>query len=153
MLPMPRSQSVRVQARCVPISIKDLFAVTSFPTYAGSQKRLPPKFEIEGPLIAKLRRQLPVIMGKTHMVEFTFGATGQNTHYGNLLILGMARRVAHPAVLRAAQACRFVQGSALLAFGSDTASTLFIEKRDSDLSCSSLCGRRRVAHEQVVAPR
>src|SRR5262249_18155082 len=67
----------------IPTSIKDLFAVAGFPTYAGSPKRLPPKFEIEGPVIANLRRQLPTVMGKTHMVEFAFGGTGENAHYGS----------------------------------------------------------------------
>src|SRR5256885_11439576 len=67
----------------IPTSIKDLFAVTGFPTYAGSPKRLPPKFETEGPLVASLRRQLATVMGKTHMVEFAFGGTGQNAHYGS----------------------------------------------------------------------
>src|SRR3954465_641036 len=67
----------------IPTSIKDLFAVAGFSTYAGSPKRLPPKFEIEGPLVADLRRQLPTVMGKTHMVEFAFGGTGENAHYGS----------------------------------------------------------------------
>jgi Asp-tRNA(Asn)/Glu-tRNA(Gln) amidotransferase A subunit family amidase len=42
----------------IPTSIKDLFAVAGFATYAGSPKRLPAKFETEGPLVAGLRRQL-----------------------------------------------------------------------------------------------
>jgi len=66
----------------IPTSIKDLFAVSGFPTYAGSPKRLPPKFERDGPVIAALRRQLATVMGKTHMVEFAFGGTGHNAHYG-----------------------------------------------------------------------
>ena len=48
----------------IPTSIKDLFAVAGFPTYAGSPKRLPPKFEIDGPVVANLRRQLATVMGK-----------------------------------------------------------------------------------------
>ena len=64
----------------IPTSIKDLFAVAGFATYAGSPKRLPAKFETQGPLVASLRRQLATVMGKTHMVEFAFGGTGQNAH-------------------------------------------------------------------------
>jgi aspartyl-tRNA(Asn)/glutamyl-tRNA(Gln) amidotransferase subunit A len=30
----------------IPTSIKDIFAVAGFPTYAGSPKRMPPKFEV-----------------------------------------------------------------------------------------------------------
>ena len=36
----------------IPTSIKDLFARSGFPTYAGSPKRLPPKFEMDGPVVA-----------------------------------------------------------------------------------------------------
>jgi len=55
----------------IPTSIKDLFGVADFPTYAGSPKRLLPKFETDGPVVANLRRQLATVMGKTHMVEGT----------------------------------------------------------------------------------
>ena len=66
----------------IPTSIKDLFAHSDFPTFAGSPKRLPAKFEIDGPVVASLRRQLGVVTGKTHMVEFACGGTGHNAHYG-----------------------------------------------------------------------
>src|ERR1700761_8664137 len=56
----------------IPASIKDLFAHSHFPTYAGSPKRLPAKFEQDGPVIASLRQQLATVTGKTHMVEFAF---------------------------------------------------------------------------------
>jgi Asp-tRNA(Asn)/Glu-tRNA(Gln) amidotransferase A subunit family amidase len=39
-------------------------------------------WEQDGPLVATLRRQLGVIMGKTHTVEFAFGGTGRNSHHG-----------------------------------------------------------------------
>ena len=64
----------------IPTLIKDLYAVAGFPTYAGSPRRLLPKFEVEGPVVANLRRHLATVMGKTHMVEFAFGGTGQNAH-------------------------------------------------------------------------
>src|ERR1051326_440151 len=64
-----------------PVSVKDLFAMAGFPTFAGSPRRLPQKFETEGPVVAGLRRQLATLMGKTHMVEFAFGGTGHNAHY------------------------------------------------------------------------
>ena len=59
------------------------FAAEGFPCFAGSSRRLPADpWEKDGPLVATLRRQLGVIMGKTHMVEFAFGGTGINTHWG-----------------------------------------------------------------------
>jgi len=67
----------------LPVSIKDLFAAAGYPCFAGSSRRLPADpWEQDGPLVATLRRQLGVIMGKTHMVEFAFGGTGQNSHHG-----------------------------------------------------------------------
>src|SRR5215475_5427388 len=54
-----------------------------YPCFAGSSRRLPADpWEQDGPLVATLRRQLGVIMGKTHMVEFAFGGTGRNSHHG-----------------------------------------------------------------------
>ena len=67
----------------LPVSIKDLFAVSGYPCFAGSSRRLPADpWERDGPLVATLRRQLGVVMGKTHMVEFAFGGTGRNSHWG-----------------------------------------------------------------------
>ena len=67
----------------LPVSIKDLFAASGYPCFAGSSRRLPADpWERDGPLVATLRRQLGVIMGKTYMVEFAFGGTGHNSHWG-----------------------------------------------------------------------
>ena len=67
----------------LPVSIKDLFAASGYPCFAGSSRRLPSDpWEQDGPLVATLRRQLGVITGKTHMVEFAFGGTGHNSHWG-----------------------------------------------------------------------
>ena len=64
----------------LPVSIKDLFAAAGYPCFAGSSRRLPADpWERDGPLVATLRRQLGVIIGKTHMVEFAFGGTGRNS--------------------------------------------------------------------------
>ena|SRR6516162_1280614 len=54
----------------LPVSIKDLFAAAGYHCFAGSSRRLPADpWERDGPLVATLRRQLGVIMGKTHMVS------------------------------------------------------------------------------------
>ena len=86
----------------IPVSIKDLFAAAGCPCFAGSSRRLPTEpWERDGPLVATLRRQLGVIMGKTHMVEFAFGGTGQNSHHGRRTTPGMRLRIARSAVRRA----------------------------------------------------
>ena len=108
----------------IPTLIKDLFAVSGFPTYAGSPKRLPPKFEIDGPVVAALRRQLATVMGKTHMVEFAFGGTGHNAHYGTPYNPWDAAAHRSPGGSSSGAGVSLCEGSALLAFGSDTAASV-----------------------------
>jgi aspartyl-tRNA(Asn)/glutamyl-tRNA(Gln) amidotransferase subunit A len=108
----------------IPTSIKDLFAVAGFPTYAGSPKRLPPKFEIDGPVVANLRRQLATVMGKTHMVEFAFGGTGQNAHCGSPYNPWDATAHRSPGGSSSGAGVSLGEGSALLAFGTDTAASV-----------------------------
>jgi aspartyl-tRNA(Asn)/glutamyl-tRNA(Gln) amidotransferase subunit A len=108
----------------IPTSIKDLFAVAGFATYAGSPRRLPSKFEIEGPVVTNLRRQLATVMGKTHMVEFAFGGTGQNAHYGSPYNPWDATAHRSPGGSSSGAGVSLCEGSALLAFGSDTAASV-----------------------------
>jgi aspartyl-tRNA(Asn)/glutamyl-tRNA(Gln) amidotransferase subunit A len=110
----------------VPTSIKDLFAHSGFPTFAGTPKRLPPKFEVDGPVVASLRRQLAAVMGKTHMVEFAFGGTGHNAHYGPPRNPWDAREHRSPGGSSSGAGVSLCEGSALLAFGSDTAGSVRI---------------------------
>src|SRR5246127_491009 len=107
----------------IPTSIKDLFAVSGFATFAGSPKRLPAKFEIDGPIVAALRRQLASVMGKTHMVEFAFGGTGQNAHYGSPYNPWDAKAHRSPGGSSSGAGVSPCEGSALLALGSDTAAS------------------------------
>src|SRR6516162_9560883 len=90
----------------LPVSIKDLFAAAGYPCFAGSSRRLPADpWEQDGPLVATLRRQLGVIMGKTHMVEF---AAAHRSVGGSSSGAGVS----------------LLEGSAVLAFGSDTAGSV-----------------------------
>ena len=108
----------------IPTSIKDLFAVSGFPTYAGSPRRLPEKFEGDGPVVAALRRQLATVMGKTHMVEFAFGGTGHNAHYGAPYNPWDVSAHRSPGGSSSGAGVSLCEGSALLAFGSDTAASV-----------------------------
>jgi aspartyl-tRNA(Asn)/glutamyl-tRNA(Gln) amidotransferase subunit A len=113
--------------RGLPVSIKDLFAASGFPCFAGSNRRLPADpWERDGPLVANLRRQLGVITGKTHMVEFAFGGTGHNSHWGAPYNPWDA--AAHRSVGGSSSGAgvSLLEGSALLAFGSDTAGSVRI---------------------------
>jgi aspartyl-tRNA(Asn)/glutamyl-tRNA(Gln) amidotransferase subunit A len=108
----------------IPTSIKDLFAVSGFPTYAGSPRRLPPKFEIDGPVVANLRRQLGTVMGKTHTVEFAFGGTGENSHHGTPRNPWDATAHRSPGGSSSGAGVSLCEGSALVAFGTDTAASV-----------------------------
>src|SRR5215475_13250491 len=108
----------------IPTSVKDLFAMAGFPTYAGTPRRLPQKFETEGPVVASLRRQVATLMGKTHMVEFAFGGTGHNAHYGAPRNPWDAGKHRSPGGSSSGAGVSLCEGSALLALGSDTAASV-----------------------------
>ena len=110
----------------VPISIKDLFAAEGLPTFAGSNRRLPPQWEEDGPVVATIRRQLGIFTGKTHMVEFAFGGTGQNAHWG--APRNPWDKDAHRSSGGSSSGAgvSLLEGSALLALGSDTAGSVRI---------------------------
>src|SRR5271169_3070878 len=111
----------------VPVSIKDLFAASGYPCFAGSSRRLPADpWERDGPLVATLRHQLGVIMGKTHMVEFAFGGTGQNSHWGAPYNPWDAAAHRAPGGSSSGAGVSLQEGSELLAFGSDTAGSVRI---------------------------
>ncbi len=65
----------------LPFSVKDLYGVEGYRTRAGSPEPLPREWEAEGPIVAGLREQLGVVMGKTHTVHFAFGGVGTNPHH------------------------------------------------------------------------
>ena len=110
----------------IPISVKDLFGVTGLPTFAGTARRLPAAWEQDGPLMATVRRQLGVITGKTHMVEFAFGGTGANHHWGCPTNPWDASAPRSPGGSSSGAGVSLAEGSALIAFGSDTAGSVRI---------------------------
>ena len=68
----------------VPISLKDLFDTKGIRTTAGSRvfaDRVP---EEDATVTARLRAAGAVLVGKTNMHEFAFGATSINPHYGRV---------------------------------------------------------------------
>src|SRR5262245_51406639 len=65
----------------IPVSVKDIYGVEGLPIFAGSPRELPARFRREGAIVQRLRRQLAVIMGKSHTVEFAFGGLGVNAHW------------------------------------------------------------------------
>ena len=108
----------------IPVSVKDLYGVSGYPTFAGAATQLATEWEAEGPVIRALRSNLAPISGKTHMVEFAFGGVGSNPHWGTPRNPWDPDRV--PGGSSAGAGVSLWEGSAALALGSDTAGSIRI---------------------------
>jgi aspartyl-tRNA(Asn)/glutamyl-tRNA(Gln) amidotransferase subunit A len=108
----------------IPISIKDVFGVAGYRTYAGCPRALPQEFEAEGEIVRTLRRHGMVMMGKTHSVQFAFGALGVNSHHGTVRNPWDAEghRVCGGSSTGAGVAV--AEGSCILALGSDAGGSI-----------------------------
>ncbi len=121
-----RSGEASAPLQGLPISIKDLFGVPGYATYAGSPRRLPASFEQPGPVVDTLLAQHACITGKTHTVEFAFGGVGTNPHYETPTNPWDAAHARAPGGSSAGAGISLCEGSALLALGTDTAGSVRI---------------------------
>lgn len=110
----------------IPVSVKDLFGVPEWPTFAGTAARLPSDWERAGSVMRAVMRQLCVVMGKTHTVELAFGGLGTNPHWGTPRNPWDVDHHRVPGGSSAGAGVSLVEGSALLAFGTDTAGSVRI---------------------------
>jgi aspartyl-tRNA(Asn)/glutamyl-tRNA(Gln) amidotransferase subunit A len=110
----------------VTVSIKDLYGVPGYGTFAGSPRRLPARFELAGTLVRTLLAQLAVVTGKTHTVEFAFGGLGTNPHHPTPVNPWDARDHRAPGGSTSGGGVSLAEGSALLALGTDTAGSVRI---------------------------
>jgi len=108
----------------MPVSIKDLYGVSGYPTFAGTPKALPEKWQTEGPVVGALRHGLAAISGKTHTVEFAFGGVGTNPHWGTPRNPWDAEKHRAPGGSSAGAGVSLLTGTALVAVGSDTAGSV-----------------------------
>ncbi|MFP6735786.1 MAG: amidase [Rhodospirillales bacterium] len=104
----------------IPFSVKDIYGVSGFPVFAGSPRRLPAAWEAEGTIVRAIRRQLAVIPGKTHSVEFAYGGLGTNPHWGTPRNPWDLEDHRAPGGSSAGAGVSLAEGSALVAFGTDT---------------------------------
>jgi len=108
----------------IPVSVKDLYGVSGYQTFAGSPAPLPEKWNREGPVVGALRAALAPVAGKTHTVEFAFGGIGSNAHWGTPRNPWDPTTHRVPGGSSAGAGISLCEGSALLALGSDTAGSV-----------------------------
>lgn len=110
----------------IPFSVKDLYGVAGYPTYAGSPKQLPAAWSQPGTVIRALTSQLAPISGKTHTVEFAYGGLGTNAHWGTPRNPWDSTFHRVPGGSSAGAGVSLIEGSALFALGTDTAGSVRI---------------------------
>lgn len=71
--------------RGVPFLLKDLFDAAGTPTFAGSTflPEVRPSGQGDAAILSRLRAAGAGFVGKTNLVEFAAGLTGENPHYGD----------------------------------------------------------------------
>ncbi len=108
----------------IPVSVKDIYAVSDMEIFAGSPRHLPDKLCVEGPFVRSLRDQHAVFTGKTHTVEFACGGLGVNSHWGTPRNPWDNKTHRVPGGSSSGAGVSLVEGSALVALGSDTGGSI-----------------------------
>jgi len=127
-----RSGVVRSPVEGLPVSVKDLYDVGGDVTRAGSKLLADaPPARPPSP-VARLRAAGAVIVGRTNMVEFAFGTTGLNPHYGTPKNPWDRKTGRVPGGSTSGGAVAQADGMCAMALGSDT--------RGSIRQPAALCG-------------
>ena len=142
-----RSGLVRSPLDGLPVSVKDLYDIGGDVTRAGSRLLAgAPPAKADAPAVARLRAAGAVIVGRTNMVEFAFGTTGLNPHYGTPKNPWDRKTGRVPGGSSSGAAVALADGMCVMALGSDT--------RGSIRHPAALCGitgwkptQRRVPRE------
>jgi Asp-tRNA(Asn)/Glu-tRNA(Gln) amidotransferase A subunit family amidase len=112
------------------IAVKDLVDVAGMVTTAGGVILPNAPAERDAPVIARIRRQGCVVVGKTNLHEFAFGVTSTNPHYGTVRNPHDPTRVAGGS--SGGSAVAVAAGMCDWAIGSDTGGSIRVP--------ASLCG-------------
>ena len=114
----------------VPVGVKDLCQTKGVRTTAGSKILADWLPEEDATVVRKLRQAGAIIVGKTHLHEWAFGATGINDHYGAAHNAWDTARVTGGS--SSGSATGVAAGLCYAALGSDTGGSIRIP--------ASLCG-------------
>ncbi|MEK6245725.1 MAG: amidase [Pseudomonadota bacterium] len=124
---------VRSTVDGLPVSVKDLFDVGGDVTRAGSKVLAnAPAARADAPAVARLRAAGAVIVGRSNMVEFAFGAVGTNPHYGTPKNPWDRKTGRVPGGSSSGAAVSVADGMCVMGLGSDT--------RGSIRQPAALCG-------------
>ena len=124
---------VRSAVDGLPVSVKDLFDVGGDVTRAGSKVLADAApAALDAPAVAALRAAGAVIVGRTNMVEFAFGAVGTNPHYGTPKNPWDRKTGRVPGGSSSGAAVAVADGMCVMGLGSDT--------RGSIRQPAALCG-------------
>ena len=130
----------------LPVSVKDLFDVAGDVTRAGSKLLVKAAPAVsDAPAVARLRAAGAVIVGRTNMVEFAFGTTGLNPHYGTPKNPWDRKTGRVPGGSSSGAAVAQADGMCVMALGSDT--------RGSIRQPAALCGIVGFKPTQQRVPR
>jgi len=112
----------------VPIAVKDLCDIEGLTTGAGSQRfsRLARKSTSTSTVVQRLRSSGAIILGKTHMTEFAFGAWGTNGVNGTPRNPWDTRQHRVPGGSSSGSGVAVAAGLAPAAIGSDTGGSVRI---------------------------
>ena len=110
----------------IPISVKDLYGVEGMPIFAGTARQLPDSWSADGWLVARLRAQGAVVVGKTHTVELAYAGVGINPHWGTPWNPWDTEVHRIPGGSSCGAGVSLYEGSALLALGTDTGGSIRI---------------------------
>ena len=116
----------------IPIAFKDLIDVAGLPTTGGSILRRNTLANANATVARRLFSAGAVLLGKTHMVEFAFGGTGVNHHYGTPVNPWDPQTQRLPGGSSSGSGVAVASGLAAAALGSDTGGSVRIP--------SSFCG-------------
>jgi len=128
-----RQGVVRSGVEGLPVSLKDRYDVAGDVTRAGSKLLAgAPPAKQDAAAVARLRAAGAVFVGRTNMVEFAFGTTGLNPHYGTPRNPWDRKTGRVPGGSSSGAAVAQADGMCVMALGSDT--------RGSIRQPAALCG-------------